>query len=41
MCLDAHGDEALPYIFLAGNEACACRAGYSAHRKHRWVTVSC
>ncbi len=21
MCLDVHGDEALPYIFLAGNEA--------------------
>ncbi len=20
MCLDVHGDEALPYIFLAGNE---------------------
>lgn len=24
MCLDVHGDEALPYIFLAGNEVCCC-----------------
>jgi len=31
MCLDVHGDEALPYIFLAGNEVCA-------YRKHCWVT---
>ena len=24
MCLDVHGDEALPYIFLAGNEVRCC-----------------
>lgn len=38
MCLDVHGDEALPYIFLAGNEVCAGRLGHSAYRKNRWVT---
>lgn len=37
MCLDVHGDEALPYIFLAGNEVRASRLGRSAYRKHCWV----